>query len=812
MDQPKIPTLKDSQKPQLKIRGLGVGLTLVDRLKQFKKKDLAFILAGLGTLFMAPLAEHFMMSPESGDGQLQQGWGKGTGSNLFGGGGSPYESGNNGIAQGGAIGGGGDIITPLNVRDPSSLVLGPGSAQQPPAGSVAPSAPPTRSDADMKDALAGAASRAASSAAGRAPLPIPKASLGNSGLRGLGVAGGGSSSSSGALGPITGGAGGAGGTGGGGLNLIRSPPNYRGSAGARGGGNPTGLDATRKAGQNAGDAFSRNGSALSNLNEAAKETIPTGGGSYGGQGQGGFGSNDKGPGGSGPGGSKSVGESLAFIAAKERMMQDLQLNFEKRKLKDADLLLYGMRNDAVKLMGSKLSEAMAGTVVAWYKTLGGKDKSKIKCSGGTAPKETPVSRAKICKGPDSFACFVEDDGNYKWKEDPKGNVYTDCEVDDGEGNITPTKKPEDASSGSMRAPLGLSDSFVGSVDKLCTKIDETITSLTVADKDGSTAVASPGAADYYKGMRIQAGKLLLARNSLLGGSDDKGCGGNVSKDEAVEKIQDMINSTLLYKQYTQRNGTVPALTSMARALEGSNEAAAGTTDAAESLRGADKGIASVQQILNTSKGALDGITARFALAPGHNLEGDFKKVLGQATSLTSTLKAYQEKLQAQQEALLKAKNDLDPAAKEFSPQLLNLNTQLDKLVANKGLAPDKVTVTEKDDKAPVPAQAVREAIKNAGAALQRACGEQTSCSSLPPANETTVKPVANSPEAKAINDAAVAVLEMDRAQERYVNGVFVALNSLVPQAGAGANQQTAVSEATDSSGAGEQAGEAPAEQ
>src|SRR3954467_7147270 len=123
MDQPKIPTLKDAQKPQVKIKGLGAGLTLFDRLKQFKKKDLAFIAAGLGTLFMAPLAEHFMMSPESSDGQLQQGWagrGSGAGSNIFGSGGSPYEPGTTGMAPGSAVGGGSDVITPLNVRDPSS--------------------------------------------------------------------------------------------------------------------------------------------------------------------------------------------------------------------------------------------------------------------------------------------------------------------------------------------------------------------------------------------------------------------------------------------------------------------------------------------------------------------------------------------------------------------------------------------------------------------------------------------------------------------------------------------------------------------
>src|ERR1035437_9980578 len=117
--QPKIPTLKDSQRPQVKVRGLEAGVTLFDRLKQFKKKDLAFILAGLGTLFMAPLAEHFMMSPETGDGTLQQGWKGGSGGKgMFdGSGSSPYEPGTTGLAPGSAIGGGSDIITPLNVRD-----------------------------------------------------------------------------------------------------------------------------------------------------------------------------------------------------------------------------------------------------------------------------------------------------------------------------------------------------------------------------------------------------------------------------------------------------------------------------------------------------------------------------------------------------------------------------------------------------------------------------------------------------------------------------------------------------------------------
>ena len=110
--QPKIPTLKDAQKPQVKVKGLGAGLTLFDRLKGFKKKDLAFILAGLGTLFMAPLAEHFMMAPENGSSDLQSGFrGSSSGGGIFGSGSSPYESGNNSIAQGGAIGGAGAVLS-----------------------------------------------------------------------------------------------------------------------------------------------------------------------------------------------------------------------------------------------------------------------------------------------------------------------------------------------------------------------------------------------------------------------------------------------------------------------------------------------------------------------------------------------------------------------------------------------------------------------------------------------------------------------------------------------------------------------------
>ncbi len=414
--QPKIPTLKDAQRPQVKIKGIGAGLTLFERLKQFKKKDLAFILAGLGTLFMAPLAEHFMMAPEGGDAALQQGWGGGAGAgrgnNLFGGGSSPYESGNNSIASGGAIGGSSDIITPLNARDPSALVMGPGAAQQPPAGSAAPATPPpgaSRSETDYKDALAGAAGRAASAAVKRAPLPVPKVALGGSGLRGLGAAGSGGTSASASLAPISSGNLGQAGTGGGGLNLVRSAPNFRSVAGPRGPNNPEGLDGTKRAAANAGDAFSRAGSALGGLNAAANEQIPTGGSGFGGSGQGGAGANDKAPGGNGPGGNKSVGESLAFLAMKQRQEEALKLEFEKKKLKDPELLLYGIRNDALKAMANGIVEkALTPFALKWLnKGLGGgAEAGRYTCGAPPDAFDVPLDTPK-CGGTQTNQCFNE---------------------------------------------------------------------------------------------------------------------------------------------------------------------------------------------------------------------------------------------------------------------------------------------------------------------------------------------------------------------------------------------------------------------
>ncbi|MDE2141772.1 MAG: hypothetical protein KGJ84_05105 [Elusimicrobia bacterium] len=369
MDQPKIPTLKDSQKPQVKIRGLEAGATLFDRLKQFKKKDLAFILAGLGTLFMAPLAEHFMMSPESGDSALNAGFGgKGGSRGIFSDSGSvsPYETGVNGQAPGSAIGGGADVITPLNVRDPSALVMGPGATQQPPTNSVAPSvtpptAPVTHSESDLKDALsAGARGVGAAAHAAKALLPVPKVSLNTSGLRGLGAVSGGSTATGGPItsaGLVTGKAN----AGGGGLNNVRAMPGYKG-AGTRGqssGG--SGLAALKAAGDKAGDLMNH-GSAATALDAAAAQQIPTGGSGNGGAGEGGMAGGDKAAGGNQDKSSKSVGESLEFL--KQKAMQEAQIALwsKEQEAGDNKLEMLKMRNSMAEAIAGKLGGALGDTI------------------------------------------------------------------------------------------------------------------------------------------------------------------------------------------------------------------------------------------------------------------------------------------------------------------------------------------------------------------------------------------------------------------------------------------------------------------
>ena len=229
---------------------------------------------------MAPLVEHFMMSPETGDGKLGAGFSE-RGGGTFGSGSSPYEG--TGLAPGGVVGGGGDVITPLNVRDPSALVMGPGATQQAPATPVAaPAAPPT--DGKWNDAIA-AGKAAASAATKRASLPVPKIPLSAAGLRGLGAAAGGSGPSS-TLAPISAGnvpnkAAGGDSTGnvrGGGVKGVARGPGS-GSSGS--------MEALKKAAAAAGTDFNRTGSAASALESAASRNMGEGTGGSAGAGGGG---------------------------------------------------------------------------------------------------------------------------------------------------------------------------------------------------------------------------------------------------------------------------------------------------------------------------------------------------------------------------------------------------------------------------------------------------------------------------------------------------------------------------------------------
>ena len=384
MDQkPKIPTLKDSQKPQVRIKGLASRLSLVERLKQFKKKDLAFILAGLGVLFMAPLAEHFMMSPENaGEGTgFKRGWNF-SANGRFGDGTSPYESGVNGLAPGGFAGGGGDVITPLNVRDPSSLIMGPGATAQPAATSTTPPLP-AKENTDWKDAIANAASKGASAATKAASLPVPKASLTNAGLRGLGAASGGGSSAQWNAPPISASHAPNSAAQSNSLGYVSKAPGYAG-VGSRGptDGSAGSLAALKNAAANAGNALNRQGSAVTAAEQAAGMNMPGGSGN-GGTSDGGMGKDDKGGSGNSNKDSKSLGESLAFLAAKENQQHAIDLYW---KLKEKEAMLWPdlkqkLLEEAVMTPFKALTAGIADQVKGFGSDAPGN--YYLKCSDGT---------------------------------------------------------------------------------------------------------------------------------------------------------------------------------------------------------------------------------------------------------------------------------------------------------------------------------------------------------------------------------------------------------------------------------------------
>ncbi|MHB2025311.1 MAG: hypothetical protein ACYCPQ_01535 [Elusimicrobiota bacterium] len=321
------PTLKDFQKTRIKLNGMGPR-TLLERFKSFRKKDLMFILSGLGVLLTAPLAEHLLVGSNP-NGGFQQGWDFKNGLGGFGGGGSPYEPGVNGLSPGEAAGGNTDIITPLNSRDPASLILGPEGESQPPVGSpAAPSGNGGESNrTPWKNVLAGAGGNAARAATRSAGLPSVAAPLlGDFVINNRAPAGG--SSASYAPSPISASRVPNRAAGNGSLSQVRGS----GVTGASpysmtsGGGGAEGL---KNAASEAGGYFNRpTGGAAAGLQKAASVQMPGGGASGGGAGNGAAGA-DKAAGQDAGKNSKSVGDSLAEKAAEQNQQHAIDLYWKK---------------------------------------------------------------------------------------------------------------------------------------------------------------------------------------------------------------------------------------------------------------------------------------------------------------------------------------------------------------------------------------------------------------------------------------------------------------------------------------------------
>ncbi len=308
-------------------------LSFIDRLRQFRRKDLAFILAGLGILFMAPLADFlFTGSGNEEAGSFGTGWGMRNALGGLGGAGGPFDYGVNGMAPGGAVGANGEVITPLDARDPASLILGlPGMGGETPK---APEASPAAPQKTWKDSFAGAAAGAAKAAVRAAGFSIPHLPLGASGLRALGF-GGGAHAAGGAA------AGGAAGVGAWGvpthaagndsLSKVLSSPGYKGAAARNFTSGGQGFDKMKAAAGKAANNFNNLGRAANNLQKAAATPIVgAGGANTGGAGAGGKG------GGMGNEGSigktsKSIGQSLAFMAAKQNLQHAIDLYWKQQE-------------------------------------------------------------------------------------------------------------------------------------------------------------------------------------------------------------------------------------------------------------------------------------------------------------------------------------------------------------------------------------------------------------------------------------------------------------------------------------------------
>ncbi len=444
-----IPTLKDTtqtlRNPAFKVKDLSAR-TLVDRFKQFRKKDLAFVLAGLGVLFTAPMAERYLMSPTHGSSDVfKEGWGFRPGQGGLGAGGSPFDTGENGFATGNQVGENGDIITPANFRDPASLILGPEAEAQPPATTSEAPSSGSGSGSNWKNALAEAGGNAAKSALGRAGLPMPPLTLSKNMLSGIGGLSPQGGSEHYSLPPI-----------GGGhvpnspnvsnsLGAVKANPNLKGVGPWSERGNGTGsIEALKTAGGNAASSFS-NPSAAKGLQNAAAVQMPTANPNH-------FGSvgADKGMGNNSVKMSKNLGESLAFMAAKMNMQKAIDLQW---KLAEKKAMMWP--NIEEKVLTDMITKPLAGVEDALSSGLagflGGPSADTYVCKSGTMAGQ-PFTSVQSCDPGSHIAkgsAYCIDSMNSIWAVSGKDGMATqagtECTKAGGSSVNSSTSTASDAS-------------------------------------------------------------------------------------------------------------------------------------------------------------------------------------------------------------------------------------------------------------------------------------------------------------------------------------------------------------------------------
>ena len=279
-----------SPMPQpLRLKTKDDDLTWVQRLKKLEKKDVAAVGACLMLLGVLPVIEQ-VINNGSDEGKLSQGFAVPGGGSGSGQGGEGFEPGVGSGAPGGLPGqAGGEVITPMAGRDPTSLVMGLGgnAPKSPGAGAGGAGA----QTGGLKDAMAESMRRAMPEVTKSAANPVPTARLTTSLANLLGGGGGaGSGASSAGLKPsgdILNAAKGEPGRGPGSNKMAYSGsmPGYKG-VGARGLNDTSGLGEKLKAQADAAASKFNRGDARSDLFDASKASGQIDSGTPGGSGAG----------------------------------------------------------------------------------------------------------------------------------------------------------------------------------------------------------------------------------------------------------------------------------------------------------------------------------------------------------------------------------------------------------------------------------------------------------------------------------------------------------------------------------------------